>query len=94
VTLVGYGAANLGDPADADLLPIHNPATRGNGDEPDDPAKDVVHVRRIDGGTLDTGSESTEDATGMYQISGPGLPVARRVDGAFLVAAVVLVVAP
>ncbi|MEI9997798.1 MAG: hypothetical protein WDO13_00775 [Verrucomicrobiota bacterium] len=71
VTLVGFGAANPGDAADSDLILIHNPATRGSDDKPDDPAKDIVRLTRIDRGTLDTGKEKTEDAAGMYQLSGP-----------------------
>jgi len=92
VTLVGYGAADPAGAADPNLLLIHNPATRGNDDRPDDPAKDVVHLRQVAEGTLDTGKDSTEDAAGMYQLSGPGLPISRGVDAAFLDAAVVLVV--
>jgi hypothetical protein len=92
VTLVGVrpGEAD-GDPP---IFLIHNPATRGNGDQPDDPDKDVVYLKAVDSGTLDTGKTSTEDASGMYQLSGPGLPIAKGVDAAFLDAAIVVVVAP
>jgi hypothetical protein len=86
VTLVGF------DATDPNILLIHNPLTRGNGDKPDDPAKDIVRLKLITGGTLDTGKDSTEDAAGRYQVSGPGLPIAHAVDAAFLDAAIVLVV--
>jgi hypothetical protein len=93
VTLVGYGAADPGDTPNPQLLLIHNPATRGNGDAPDLAAQDVVYLQQVDAGTLDTGKDSTEDAAGMYQISGPGLPKGKNVV-AFLDAAIVLVVKP
>jgi len=92
VTLVGYGAADPNDPPNPRLLLIHNPATRGNGDAPDSAARDVIYLQPVDAGTLRTGKDSTVDAAGMYQVSGPGLPLAQGVDAAFLDAAIVLVV--
>jgi hypothetical protein len=83
VTLVGCGNAD-----DANQLLIHNPGMRGS----DNPANDVVHLQPVAEGTLDTGRQSTEDASGMYLISGLGLPISRGVDAAFLDAAIVLVV--
>lgn len=85
VPMVGF------DATDENALLIHNPGTRGNGDRPDDPAKDVVHLKPVDGGTLDTGYGPAEDAAGRYQIAGPGLPMARD-QVAFLEAAIVVVV--
>jgi hypothetical protein len=91
VTLVGYGAPSADETPNPRLLLIHNPATRGNGDAPDAAAKDVVYLQRIDEGTLDTGKDTTQDAAGMYRISGPGLPVSKGVV-AILDTAIVLVV--
>ena len=91
VTLVGFGATNAGDEPDPTLLLIHNPATHGSDTHADDPAQDVVHLKQIDEGTLHTGKTTTEDAAGMYQIVGPGLPTSRGVD-AFLDDAIVLVI--
>jgi hypothetical protein len=54
----------------------------------------VVHLKPVSEGTLDTGARSTEDAAGMYEVSGPGLPLARGIDASFLDAAIVLVVKP
>ena len=85
VPMVGF------DATDEYALLIHNPGTRGNGDRPDDPAKDVVHLKPVDGGTLDTGYGPAEDAAGRYQIAGPGLPMGRD-QVAFLEAAIVVVV--
>ena len=90
VTLVGYGATQAGTAMDPLLLLISNPAT-SKGDL-EDVSGDVVHLRQVEEGTLDTGKESTEDAAGMYQVSGPGLPISRNVDVAFLDAAIVLVI--
>jgi hypothetical protein len=87
VTLVGF------DPNNPETLWIHNPLTRGNGDQPDDPAKDVIYLQQVSAGTLETGKTSTENAAGMYQVSGPALPLARGVDAAFLDDAIVLVIA-
>jgi hypothetical protein len=91
VTLVGYGAADPNDPPNPQLLLIHNPATRGNGDAPDSAANDIIYLHPVDAGTLITGKNTTEDAAGMYQISGPGLPKGKDVV-AFLDTAIVLVV--
>lgn len=87
VTVVGCGDDNH-------VLLIHNPARRGIAGQPDDPAKDIVHLDEVGDGTLHTGRESTENATGMYRVSGPGLPLDRGVDAAFLDAAVVFVIRP
>jgi hypothetical protein len=85
VPMVGY------DPKDEYALLIHNPGTRGNGDGPDDPAKDVVHLQAVAAGTLNTGYGPAEDAAGRYQIAGPGLPMGSD-KVAFLEAAIVVVV--
>jgi hypothetical protein len=85
VPMVGY------DATDEYALLIHNPGTRGNGDRPDDPTKDVVHLKAVNAGTLDTGYGPAEDAAGRYQLAGPGLPMGRD-KVAFLEAAIVVVV--
>jgi len=92
VTLVGYGASAPGNGNDPNLLLIHNPATRGDSGSAGNPANDIIHLQQVTEGTLDTGKQSTEDANGMYRVTGPGLPISRNIDAAFLDAAVVLVV--
>lgn len=88
----GHWVAMVGfDARDPHALLIHNPGTRGNGNLPDDPAKDVVHLEPANAGTLDTGDGPSLDASGRYQVSGPGLPM-RHDEIAFLDAAIVLVV--
>jgi hypothetical protein len=92
VTLVGYGASQSGGATDPLLLLVHNPAKSANAGGTDNFANDVVELTPIEEGTLDTGKDSTEDAAGMYRMSGPGLPVSRNVDAAILDAAIVLVI--
>lgn len=87
VTVVGYGNA-------PHILLIHNPALRRNNDQPDDPARDLIRLDPLSSGTLHTGGQSTENATGLYRVSGPGLPLDRGVDAAILDAAVVFVIRP
>lgn len=85
VTMTGFAAA------DARTLLIDNPSTPGNGDQPDDPANDVVHLQPVDAGTLYKQEGMTQDAAGMYMMSGPGLPMGHDTV-AFLDGAIVLVV--
>lgn len=85
VTMVGF------DAKDPNTLLIHNPGTRGNGGQPDNPAQDVIHLTPVNTGTLVTDNGQEVDAFGRYRISGPGLPVARgRI--AILDAAIVVVI--
>jgi hypothetical protein len=86
VTLVGF------DAADPYALLVHNPSKRVNGGKPGDFSRDMVHFQPVTAGTLDTGKGTTQDAAGLYQISGPGLPKGKNVV-AFLDSAIVLVVA-
>jgi hypothetical protein len=92
VTLVGYGAAQSGVVTDPLLLLVHNPAKSSKSGRAESFANDVVELAPIEEGTLDTAKDSTEDAAGMYRMSGPGLPVSRNVDAAILDAAIVLVI--
>ena len=92
VTLVGYGGTDANAVVKPLLLLIHNPATRDNMNPADNLSNDVIHLEQIGEGTLDTGTKSTEDAAGMYRVSGLGLPLPSGVDAAFLDAAIVLVV--
>jgi hypothetical protein len=85
VPLVGFDAKN------PNALLIHNPGTRGNGSQPDDPAQDVIHLRPVGAGTLVTGEGPDLDASGRYQIAGPGLPM-NPGQVAFLDAAIVVVI--
>jgi hypothetical protein len=85
VPMVGFDAA---DPC---ALLIHNPGTRGNGDRPDDPAQDVVHLKEVSAGTLDMDDGPEHDAAGRYILSGPGLPIGPD-KVAFLDSAIVVVV--
>lgn len=85
VALVGF------DAHDPSALFIDNPGTRDNGDKPGDPAREVVYLRPIGAGTLDTGEGPAQDTSKMYQVSGPGLPI-RPGTMAFLDGAIVLVV--
>jgi len=85
VPMVGF------DAADPNALLIHNPGTRGNGGQPDDPAADVEHLQAVDAGTLDTGYGPPVNAAGRYQVAGPGLPMSPD-KAAFLEAAIVVVV--
>jgi len=94
VTLVGYEGGISTATLDSTLFLIHNPATSGKGDRADNLGKDGIHLERVSEGTLDTGGNSTEDAAGMFQVHGAGLPMSKGVDAAFLDAAIVLVVKP
>jgi len=85
VPMVGF------DAADPYALLIHNPGTRGNAGQPDDPARDVVHLQVVDTGTLDLGNGPTVSAAGRYVVAGPGLPKSHDTV-AFLEAAIVVVV--
>jgi hypothetical protein len=84
VTLVGYAS-------ESQML-IHNPATRGNGENANNPAGDAIHLTAVPDGLLQVGKGATQNAAGMYRISGPGLPIGKHVDAAFLDGAVVLVI--
>ena len=85
VTMVGFDASH------PNILLIHNPGTRGNGDQPDDPAQDVIYLKPVAAGTLVTGHGPDLDASGRYQLSGSALPMGRDTV-AFLDAAIVMVV--
>lgn len=85
VTVVGFDASH------PNILLIHNPGTRGNGDQPDDPAQDVIYLKPVAAGTLITGHGPDLDASGRYQINGSALPMGRDTV-AFLDAAIVMVV--
>ena len=85
VPMVGF------DTTDAGALLIHNPGTRGNGDLPDDPERDVVHLKLMTEGTLEMDGGPEHSAVGRYQVDGPGLPMGRD-QVAFLDSAIVVVV--
>jgi hypothetical protein len=85
VALVGVGPSGTND------LLIHNSLLRQEGAPSSSPGRNLVHLDRIPAGTLQTGPAATEDAAGLYQVAGPGLPLGRHVDAAFLDAAIVLV---
>ena len=87
----GHWVALVGAAGSNDLL-IHNSLLRFPNDGTSaDLARDILHLLPVAEGTLQTGATSTQDAAGLYQLSGPALPLGRHVDAAFLDAAIVLV---
>jgi len=86
LTLVGF------DPGNPMTLLIHNPEMYGQGAKASDPTRFELHLKPMEAGTCESEDGQTQNADGLYEVSGPSLSLGQN-KVAILEEAMALVVA-